>query len=194
MSSAEKKPFSIEEETPLAYFEKLVEFIYDPWYARFLRRISARYERAKIPEEIELMPFFVDSLIFETFIDRKTPLDRFIEHYQAQLKPRQLKIYQRFKTSALGCYEILERHKPDRLLLRDLLDDSPVEVHDGEAWRYMMPGFYAICRLLPYEDSLVLTGSCAVLNYKTREEVLALAREFKHPPLFVEGESRPASP
>lgn len=187
MSSHPKKPFTVEEETPLAYFQKLVEFIYDPWYARFLRRISARYERTRIPEDIELMPFFVDHLIFDTFIDHKTPLDRFIEYYDEQLSPRQRKIYQGFKCSVLSCYQILAREKPDRIILCDLLDNTQTEVQDSEAWRFMMPSFYAICRLLPFEDRWVLTGSCAVLNYHNAEEALKLARLFKHPPLFVEG-------
>lgn len=187
MSAASQKNLKLEEDTPLAYFQKLVEFIYDPWYARFLRRISARYERARIPEDIELMPFFVDNLIFETFIDRQTPLDRFIACYQDQLTPRQRKIYQRFKGSVLSCYAIVDRQKPDRIVLSDLLDDARIEVQDSEAWRFMIPGFYALCRVLPFEDSWVLTGSCAVLNYHSAEEALALARLFKHPPLFVEG-------
>jgi hypothetical protein len=182
-----KQPFSLEEETPLAYFQKLIEFIYDPFYARFLRRISARYERSRIPEDIDLQPFFIDGLIFETFIDKKTPLDRFIEQYQAQMTLTQRKVYQGFRLSALGCYAIEERVKPDRLLLRDLLDNSLIEVRDSEAWRLLIPGFFTISRVLPFEDHYVLTGSCAGLNYKDPQQVIQLAREFKLPPLFVEG-------
>ncbi len=181
------KPFSLAEETPLAYFQKLIDFIYDPFYARFLRRISARYDRSLIPEDLDLQPFLIDGLIFETFIDKKTPLDRFIEQYQAQMTPSQVKVYQRFRSSSLGCYEIVERFKPDKILLKDLLDDSTLEVRDSDAWRFLMPGFYTICRILPYEDHHVLTGSCAVLNYKDPQMVIALTREFKLPPLFVEG-------
>lgn len=179
------KPFSLEDESPLGYFAKLTEFVYDPQYARYLRRIAERYKRDLLPEELDLRPFFIDALIFETYLDGQTVLDHFLRTYQSQLKNYQLRVYQNFKHYLFSCYRIVAHQGSDSILLEDLLDGSPVVIKDSEARRQLFPGLYLMARLLPFEDYHVPTGACALLNFKSAPEALELARLLKLPPLRV---------
>lgn len=184
--SPQPKPFVLDEETPLAYFSKLIEFVYDPHYARYLRRIAQRYQREALPEELELMPFFVDALIFETYIGGQTPLDRFITTYRAQMQAHQLRTYQNFKNYLFSCYRIVAHPGSDGLLLEDALDGSQVLVRDGDARRQLFPNLYVMARLLPFEDYHIPTGACALLNFADAERALGIARLLKLPPLIVD--------
>lgn len=179
------KPFKLEDESPLGYFTKLTEFIYDPQYARYLRRIGQRYQRDALPEELELMPFFVDALIFETYIEGQTVIDKFIATYRSQMKNYQLRVYQNFKQYLYSCYKILAHQGSDGMLLEDLLDGSQVLVRDGDARRQLFPGLYVMARLLPFEDYHVPTGACALLNFGDANRAIAIARLLKLPPLVV---------
>lgn len=185
MSQPTHKPFILDDESPLGYFSKLTEFIYDPQYARYLRRIAHRYQRELIPPEIDLMPFFVDGLIFETYIQGKTPLDHFIDSYRSQMQPAQLRIYQNFKHDLFSCYEILEHPGKDQVRLKDLLDGSEVLIRDAEARRQLFVGLHVMARLLPFEDYFVPTGACALLSHRSPQEILEIARLLKLPPLMI---------
>ena len=179
------KPLDLEDESPLGYFSKLTEFIYDPQYARYLRRIGERYKREELPAELDLMPFFVDALIFETYIDGQTPLDRFIATYKSQLKAHQLRVYQNFKHNLFSAYRILAHQGSDGVLLEDLLDGSRVLIRDSDARRLLFPKLHLMARLLPFDDYHVPTGACALLSYSEQAKVLEVARLLKLPPLMV---------
>ncbi|MGV3524397.1 MAG: hypothetical protein ACO1RX_09235 [Candidatus Sericytochromatia bacterium] len=181
-------PFQLEDESPLGYFSKLTEFIYTPHYARYLRRIAQRYERAALPSDLDLMPFFIDALIFETWIDGQTPLQRFIATYREQMPKAQLAVYQGFQHHLFGAYRIVSHQLPDQVTLQDLLDGSTVTLRDSEARRYLFPGLHAVVRLLPFEDHYVPTGACALLNYPNPEDVLRTARLLKPAPLQVKSD------
>ena len=175
----------IKEETPLAYFQAIMDFIYDPNYARHLRKIGARYDRTIIPQGFNLMPFIIDALIFDTFINKRSPLEDFIQFYQPQMKPAQLKIYQNFKQSHLGSFYVKDRKMPELIILKDLANEKSHTVLDSQALKFMMPGSTVVCRLLPFQGKQVLTGSCAVLNMQDPEKALEIARQIKLPPLFL---------
>ncbi len=179
------KRLELEDESPLGYFTKLTEFIYDPHYARYLRRIAERYNRAALPPDIELMPFFVDALIFETYIDGQTPLDRFMATYRTQLQGYQLRVYQNFKHYLFSAYQIVEHQGTDSVLLQDLLDGSQVLIRDSDARKQMFKGLHIIARLLPFEDYHVPTGACAQLSYNDPNQIIEIARLLKQPPLMV---------
>jgi len=179
------KPFSLEEETPLAFFTKLTEFIYNPVYARYLRRLGARYDRDALPEDFVLMPFIVDALIFETYIDGKSILDLFLTEYQSQMTKTQLQIYRGFKNYLFACFQVVTHQKPDAVLLRDLLDNQEVLVRDSDARRFLFPGMYAVARLLPFEDYYIPTGSCALVNLPEEQQALDFTRYLRQAPLIV---------
>lgn len=180
------KRLDLEDESPLGYFTKLTEFIYDPQYARYLRRIAERYNRAALPPDLDLMPFFVDALIFETYIDGQTPLDRFMTLYRPQLQGYQLRVYQNFKNYLFSAYRIVE-HPPntDAVVLIDLLDGSEVVIRDADARKQLFKGLHVVARLLPFEDYHVPTGACALLSYNDPAQIIEIARLLKLPPLMV---------
>jgi hypothetical protein len=178
--------FTLEEETPLAYFEKIVAVIYTPHYARHLRKIGARYDRDVIPEDLDLMPFIIDALIFDTYINGKTPLDDFIAFFKPQLTPARLRIYQQFRQrNQLSAFQVRAVERPETLHLTDLIDDSEWVVKDNQALRFLYPDSFTISRLLPWENGYVLSGSCALLNHKEPEAVIHIARSLKLPPLML---------
>ncbi len=179
------KTFEIENETPLDYFTKLTEFIYDPQYARYLRRIGQRYQRELIPPEIELMPIFVDALIFDTYIQGKTILDLFIETYRPQMTSSQLRIYQNFKHYLFSSYRVLGHPSADEIELEDLLDQSRLVIRDSEARRQMIPGLHLIARLLPFEGDYVPTGAAVILSYSEPQKIMEITRLLKLPPLMI---------
>ena len=185
MTDPQPKRLDFEDESPLGYFSKLTEFIYDPHYARYLRRIAERYRRDLLPEDLDLMPFFVDALIFETYIDGQTPLDRFLSSYASQLTQAQRRVYQNFKHYLFSCYRIVSHPGSDGILLEDLLDGSQVLIRDGDARRQLMTGLYTVARLLPFADYHVPTGACAMLSYQDPAQVLEITRLLKLPPLIV---------
>lgn len=179
------KPFSLEEETPLAYFSKLTEFIYNPIYARYLRRIGERYDRDSLPEDFVLMPFIVDALIFETFIDGKSILDLFMAEHQSQMTKTQLDVYRGFKNYLFGCFQIITRQEQDAVLLRDLLDDQQIVLRDSDARRFLFPQMYTVARLLPFEGYYVPTGACALVNLPDDQQAVTFTRHLRQPPLMV---------
>lgn len=187
MSTA--KPFSLEDESPLAYFSKLTEFIYNPIYARYLRRLGQRYERDKLPEDFGLMPFIVDALIFETYIDGKSVLDLFIQTYREQMTREQLEVYKGFKNYLFGCFRILSHEGRDGVLLQDLLDEQTVLLRDADARRFLFPKLYTVARLLPFADHYVPTGACALVNLPDDQQVLAFARLLRQPPLLLSSDT-----
>ncbi|MBF2053658.1 MAG: hypothetical protein IGS03_09385 [Candidatus Sericytochromatia bacterium] len=187
--SPSRKPFELTDESPLGYFSKLTEFIYDPHYARYLRRIAMRYDRETLPAELELIPFFVDALIFETYIDGQTPLDRFFQTYQQQMTPEQRQVYRDFKNYRFGCYQVMAHEGHDIAMLRDLVDDDTLQLCDSDARRFLFQGFYVVARLLPFEGRYVPTGACAVINVKTDQQALAMARLLRQPPLIIDSRS-----
>ncbi len=180
-----EKKFALEDETPLGYFMELTKFIYDPQYARYLRRIAAQYDREALPEDLELMPFFVDQLIFNTYIDGQTPLDHFMTTFQEVMTAEQRAVYRGFKAERFDCFQVLRHEGPDGVVLQDVLDHSEVTLKDGDAKRFLLPGFFAVVRLLPFKGTFIPTGACAVLNYKTVAEAMGIARLLKVPPLKV---------
>ena len=181
--------FELTEESPLGYFSKLTEFIYNPVYARYLRRIAARYPRDQMPEELDLMPFFIDALIFETYINGKTVLYLFIESHIQVLKGYQLRIYQGFKQYLFSCFQVQGHPSNDQVLLQDLLDDQQITITDSDARRFLFPGVFVVTRLLPFEDLFVPTGACAILNYKSAQEALLLTKLLKQAPLRIDNPS-----
>jgi len=187
--SAAKKPFQLEDESPLGYFTKLTEFIYDPQYARYLRRIAQRYDREALPPDLELMPFFVDALIFETYIGGQTPLDRFIATYRQQMTAAQLAVYKGFKQYCFGCYQVVAHQGRDIASLRDLVDEQLLTLQDSDARRFLFQDFYVVARLLPFGEVYVPTGACAVLNVPDDAQALELARLLRQPPLLIQLES-----
>lgn len=179
-------PFHLSEETPLAYFTQIVNFIYQPHYARFLRRIANRYEREALPPGLELMPFFVDALIFETYIDGKTPFDDFLTRYQSHMSVAQFQQYKAFKQFRFGVFQVLAHQGREETVLRDLIDDSQITIRDAEARRFLFPHFYAVMRLLPFELDWVPTGACAVFNLKSPQQALSHARILMQAPLMIQ--------
>ena len=180
-----KKTFQLENETPLDYFSQLTQFIYDPNYARYLRRIAAQYDREALPPDLELMPFFVDQLIFNTYIDGQTPLDHFMAHFKTAMTPEQYAVYQGFKNNLLDCYQVKSHVQPDGVVLQDVLDHREVLIRDSDAKRLLFPEFYTVVRLLPFGGAYVPTGACALLNVKSVPEAMDIARLLKVPPLQV---------
>ncbi len=181
-----KKTFQLEDETPLDYFTQITQFIYDPHYARYLRRIAAQYNREALPPDLELMPFFVDQLIFNTYIDGQTPLDHFIAYFQHVMTPAQRAVYKGFKRYLFDCYQVLSHVPPDGVLLQDVLDHSEVLLRDHDAKRLLFPQFYTVVRLLPFDNAYVPTGACALLNVKTVPQAMDIARLLKVPPLHID--------
>ncbi len=183
---ANTPPFQLEEETPLAYFTQVVNFIYQPHYARFLRRIANRYDREALPPGLEMMPFFVDALIFETYIDGKTPFDDFLAANQTKMTRAQLQQYKAFKQFRFGVFQVLEHQGREETLLTDLIDASHITIKDADARRFLFPNFYTVMRLLPFEMDWVPTGACAVFNLKSAQEALVYARILMQPPLMIQ--------
>lgn len=181
-----EKKFELEGETPLDYFTQITQFIYDPQYARYLRRIAAQYDRDALPTDLELMPFFIDQLIFNTYIDGQTPLDHFIAHFDKAMTAAQKSVYQGFKRYLFDCYQVLEHVGTDGVLLQDVLDHSEVLLKDSDAKRLLFPRFYTVTRLLPFEGAYVPTGACAVLNVNSVPEAMHIAQLLKVPPLRVD--------
>jgi hypothetical protein len=181
-----EKKLALEEETPLDYFSQITQFIYDPQYARYLRRIAAQYDRDALPADPELMPFFIDQLIFNTYIDGQTPLDHFISYFSDVMTQTQKNVYLGFKRYLFDCYQVLEHIPPDGVLLQDVLDHSEVLLRDSDAKRLLFPRFYTVTRLLPFGDAYVPTGACAVLNVKSVPEAMGIAQLLKVPPLRID--------
>lgn len=181
-----KKKFALEEETPLDYFSQITQFIYNPQYARYLRRIAAQYDRDALPEDLELMPFFVDQLIFNTYIDGQTPFDHFIATFQDQMTQAQKSVYLGFKRHLFDCYQVLKHIPPDGVLLQDVLDHSEVLLKDSDVKRLLFPQFYTVVRLLPFEEAYVPTGACALLNVNSVPEAMGIAQLLKVPPLRID--------
>lgn len=180
------KKFALKEETPLDYFSQITQFIYDPQYARYLRRVAAQYDRDALPPELELMPFFIDQLIFNTYIDGQTPLDHFITAFQDKMTQSQKNVYLGFKRNLFDCYQVLAQVPPDGVLLQDVLDHSEVLLKDNDAKRLLFNKFYTVVRLLPFEDAYVPTGACAILNVNSVPEAMGIAQLLKVPPLRID--------
>lgn len=181
-----EKKFALTEETPLDYFSQIIQFIYDPHYARYLRRIASQYDRESLPPDLELMPFFIDQLIFNTYIDGETPLDHFIAAFQHQMTQAQKRVYMGFKRCLFDCYQVLSHVPPDGVLLQDVLDHSEVLLKDSDAKRLLFSQFYTVVRLLPFEEAYIPTGSCAILNVNSVPEAMGIAQLLKVPPLRID--------
>ena len=170
--------------TAFDYFQKLIDFVYDPRYAMHLRKIAAQYDRDNIPDSIDIQPFIIDNLIFDVYIDRKTLLDHFIAQAQLVLKSSHLKMYQEFRQNVLSCFQITEVAKPGKMVFKNLIDETTYSVIDEEAIKFLQPERYTVARLLPFQDHYVLTGACAIINTDDPNVVIAITRKLKTPPLF----------
>ena len=172
---------------PLDYFQVLIDFVYDPIFARYLRKIAEQYKRDQIPEEIDIRPFIVDSLIFDTYIKRKTPLDYFIEKHKSVLSRPQLKIYMDFKQAQLSAFKVIESERPEKMILEDLINNDRYLMKDSEAIKFLQKDRYAILRLIPFMEFYIPTGACTIVNSDDEKVVIGLAKLLKVPPIFVEG-------
>ena len=65
------------------------------------------------------------------------------------------------------------------------LDHRKITLRDSDAKRFLLPDFYSVVRLLPFDGDYIPTGACAVLNLKTVPEAVEVARLLKVPPLRI---------
>lgn len=162
----------------LDYFQRLIDFLYNPMFARHLRTVSAHFDRSLLPLDFNLMPFIVDTLLLETKVGPRTPLEHFLVEQHHQLTPAERNIYAGFKKSFLGAFRVVAAERPERIVMEDIATAQIFVVKDSQAIRFLTPNQLTISRLLPFQGHYVLTGSCSIINMSDSLQVLKLAKQL----------------